>query len=174
MIGKMNRAVKFSKDWLDRLFKRTAPLPTDAKKILTDWDAMQYGFRCHLALGGHKFAPPELSEQEVTMHATGIINMVANILVAHRAAEDVIRHHGLDEEYRAQSERAQRDVDALLGKNPTAQQESDLMAAIRAIQKAGSRNGKVHRFPGAGGEGNGMGEGRVPDHRGEGGPEVRR
>jgi hypothetical protein len=197
----MNRFVPWPKDWFDKIFKRgltyTPLMPTSAQKILTDWNAMQYGLRCHLAIGGYKFRPPGLSREELELHANGIVNLIANILVQMRAAEDVIHHYGLDAEYKMQTDRAQADVEKLMGPPPSQEETARLMAAIRAVRKAGKpsdlskeemaslvamtrvvdghaqvaeeSNGHILGFPGSGGKGIGLGEERVQGDRGPSG-----
>ena len=147
----------------------TATPPSSAQKIMDDWNALQYGLRCHMAVGGHKYCPPGLTRAQVELHATGTVNFLANMLVKLRAAEDVITHHGLTAEYIAQENRAQADVEKVLGPAAPVQDQAAVLAAVRAMQKAGGKNGKIRRFPGAGGEGDGVGEGRLHGVRREGG-----
>jgi hypothetical protein len=126
------------REWLARVAAEAKTPPrtwTDAKQVKSDLQGIQWGLQCYFSLGGFKFRPKGVSEEDAWARTQEVLGNVTSVFMMIRCAEDVITRHGLVKEYQEQYAQVQRDVDVILKPIP----EADQMAALRALVAAVNR-----------------------------------
>jgi hypothetical protein len=115
-------------------------VPVDSKKMKMELDGLSFGLRCLMSMGGYKFKPEGLKDDELKQRADGTATLCANLHLMVRCAEDVIIRHNLLDEYRTQLAKVEEALNAA-----ATIPQGDQLAAMKALVESSKKEDQVQR-----------------------------